>query len=103
MFFPADFLHSFPYPHFKDLQSFYILEPWSIFLNHSIQHHTQYKSFNHLFLQIPVSFPLRSSLLLENASFPIAVLLLISLYELADELARYQNSLTCSILASIFL
>src|SRR6218665_1967997 len=51
--------------------------------------------FNVLF-----TLPLKSSLLFENASFPIAILLLISLWHLASvviTLPRQQNSFTCSI------
>src|SRR6218665_1175048 len=80
MFCPADFLHSSPSPHFKSLKSFYIFflhvsSPYSTTLHISV---FIIRIFNVLF-----TFPLKSSLLFENASFSIAILLIISLWHLS--------------------
>src|SRR6218665_3582904 len=81
MFCPADFLHSSPSSHFKSLKSFissflivHVSAPYSTTLHISV---FIIRVFNVLF-----TFPLKSSLVFENASFPIAILLLISLWHL---------------------
>src|SRR6218665_260522 len=84
MFCPADFLHSSPSPHFKSLKSFYIFFPHCPCFC-SIQHHTPYQCLYRIrIFNVLFTFPLKSSLLFENASFPIAILLLISLWHLAS-------------------
>src|SRR6218665_1529625 len=81
MFCPTDFLHSSPYPHYEGLQSFYI------FFSHGPCPDPYCMTF-HInvliirFLTFLSNFPLRSSPLFENASFPMTVLLSISLWHL---------------------
>ena len=95
VFCPADFLRSSQSPRFNSLKSFYIRCPrfWTI------QHHTAYQCLYHPYLQCSVrpTFPLISSLVFENASFDIAILHLISRWQLKSViiiLIKWQNSFT---------
>lgn len=80
---PVDFIYSSPRrpPHFESLQSLCILFPHGPCL-WFIQHHTSYTSIFivRFFRFLRYYFPLSSSPLFENSSFPIATFRLISLW-----------------------
>src|SRR6218665_3414106 len=82
MFCPANFLHSSPSPYLKKNQvCLYPLSSWSKFLNHTAPH--SISVFIIRIFNVLITFPLRSSLLFENASFPVDILL-ISLWNLTS-------------------
>src|SRR6218665_1398912 len=76
MFCPADFLHSSSSLFISSFLIVHVSAPYSTPLHISV---FIIRIFNVLF-----TFPLKSSLLFENASFPIAILLLITLWHLAS-------------------
>src|SRR6218665_1046913 len=104
VFCPDDPLHPPPYPHLESLYPFDILLSHCPRLrSHSVTLHTS--DLTILFLMSLLNPPFNNSFLLVNASFPIAILFLISLWHFASGFpSSRMRCMTCSIsYPSIFI
>src|SRR6218665_2469405 len=89
-FCPADFLQSSPIPHLKSLKCFIS----SFLVVHASEPHSSTLHISVFIIRIfnvLLTFSLRSSFLFENASFHIAIFLLISLWHLASVVMAFHK------------